>query len=148
MWPFRTADTSHYLRDGRLPDVLALIQVLAADSHAHRSESGLNEELQGKPQSAETWTILAKKHPEFFRVKPDGEHRVSLIARHVIERTEGVRPVLPPDYTSKLLQLAVELHDRAVKRSQHWHIWVPIMVALTAGIFTLLGAYIKVLVDK
>jgi len=43
-----------YLQPGRLNDVLALIQVLAFDMYSHRSERGLQEELQGKPQSVET----------------------------------------------------------------------------------------------
>ncbi len=32
---------SKYLREGRLEDVLALIQVLALDKDSHRSEDGL-----------------------------------------------------------------------------------------------------------
>lgn len=40
------------LINGPLGDVLALIQVLALDEHAHRSEDGLSSELQGKPRSA------------------------------------------------------------------------------------------------
>ncbi len=47
------------------------------------------------------------------------------------------------DYTSKLLQLAVELHDREVRRSQNWHVWVPLIVAITAGTFTLFGVWLK-----
>jgi hypothetical protein len=135
---------SSYLSEGRLADVLALIQVLALDEHAHRSEEGLKTELQGAPSSADSWPKIAEQHPEFFRVAPAGEHRVSLIARHVTPRTsEDKRPPLASDYTSKLLQLAMELHDREVRRSQHWHVWVPLIVALTAGAFTLFGIWLK-----
>jgi len=42
-----------YLKHGRLADVLALLQVLALDKSAHRSEAGLQEELQGVPASAD-----------------------------------------------------------------------------------------------
>ena len=35
-----------YAKQNRLSDVMALIQVLGIDEHAHRSESGLVEELQ------------------------------------------------------------------------------------------------------
>lgn len=35
------AATSQYLLPGRLADVLALVQVLAMDEHAHRSEEGV-----------------------------------------------------------------------------------------------------------
>ena len=36
-----------YLKPGRLADVLALIQVLAFDPHAHRSEAGVIEKELG-----------------------------------------------------------------------------------------------------
>jgi hypothetical protein len=140
---FRKKSSSSYLANGRLADVLALIQVLALDEHAHRSEEGLASELQGPPRSADSWPRIAERHPEFFRVRPTGEHRVSLVARHVTPRGEEGRPPLSPDYTSKLLQLAVELHDRELRRSQGWHIWVPLIVALTAGAFTLFGIWLK-----
>jgi len=134
---------SPYLQSGRLSDVLALIQVLALDEHAHRSEDGLASELQGKPRSAPSWPAIAAEHPEFFRVKPDGEHRVSLIARHVAPKIGEVRPALPPDYTSKLLQLAVELHDREVRRDQSWHVWLPVLGVVIGGALALLGVWLK-----
>ena len=136
-------EKSEYLLPGRVADVLALLQVLAMDEHAHRSENGLASELQGPPRSAKTWPELAQKHPEFFRVKPDGEHRVSLIARHVTPKDESGRRPFPADYTSKLLQLAVELHDREVRRSQSWHVWLPILGVVVGGLLTLLGVWLK-----
>ena len=85
-----------YLIENRLSDVLALIQVLALDKYGHRTESGLEKELQGKPKSADSWTVLAKGHPEFFRVAIDKEHKLSLVARHVTEINElGVRELSP-----------------------------------------------------
>jgi len=133
-----------YLVTGRLGDVLALIQVLALDEHTHRSEEGLSSELQGKPRSAASWPRVGQDHPEFFRVKPDGEHRVSLIARHVAPKDQSDRhPLLSPDYTSKLLQLAVELHDREVRRSQSWQAWLPIMGVVLGGALTLAGVWLK-----
>lgn len=135
--------SSSYLTEGRLADVLALIQVLALDEHAHRSERGLASELQGVPRSADSWPQLAEHHPEFFRVAPTGERRVSLVARHVTPHAVDDRAPLASDYTSKLLQLAVELHDRELRRSQYWHVWVPLIVAFTAGVFTLFGIWLK-----
>lgn len=136
-----------YLDKGRLADVLALIQVLALDKDAHRSENGLSKELQGNPRSASSWSEVSLQHPEFFRVMPSGDHRVSLVARHVTPREGKESPPLDSDYTSKLLQLAVELHDREVRRSQYWHVWVPLIVALTAGLFTLFGIWLKSILD-
>lgn len=136
-------EKSEYLIPGRVADVLALIQVLAMDEHAHRSEDGLASELQGLPRSSKTWPELAKKHPEFFRVKPDGERRVSLITRHVTPKDQSDHAPLPADYTSKLLELAVELHDREVRRSQSWHVWLPILGVTLGGLLTLLGMWVK-----
>lgn len=132
-----------YLVAGRLADVLALIQVLALDEHAHRSDEGLASELQGRPRSAASWPDVARAHPEFFRVRPDGEHRVSLIARHATPKEQDGRRPLDPDYTSKLLQLAVELHDREVRRSQTWHVWLPILGVVLGGVLTLAGMWLK-----
>lgn len=132
-----------YLAKGRLADVLALIQVLALDESSHRSENGLATELQGPPRSAESWSSLAQLHPEFFRVRPTGENRVSLIIRHVSPRDQGARPPLSPDYTSKLLALAVDLHDREFKRAQAWHIWVPVIATLLGGALALFGVSLR-----
>lgn len=137
------AAKSQYLLPGRLADVLALVQVLAMDEHAHRSEEGLAKELQGAPRSARTWPEVAQAHPEFFRVGTGGEHRISLIARHVTPKDESGRRQFPADYTSKLLQLAVELHDREVRRSQSWHVWLPILGVLVGGVLTLAGVWLK-----
>jgi hypothetical protein len=43
-----------YARPERLADVMALIQVLALDEDAHRTEKGRHQELQGPPCSAAT----------------------------------------------------------------------------------------------
>ncbi len=130
-----------YVSAGRLADVLAMIQVLALDEHSHRSESGLAGELQGPARSAGTWSEVAERHPEFFRVKPTGENRISLIARHVSAPTGEGRPPLTLEHTSKLMQIAIEMHDRQLRRSQAWHIWIPVVVAVTAGVFTLFGIW-------
>jgi hypothetical protein len=135
-----------YLADGRLSDVLALIQVLALDPSAHRSESGLRSELQGQPRSADTWGELAKDHQEFFRVSADGEHHVSLVARHVTARDAlGERGPLQADYASELLRLAVDMHDREVRRSQRWHSWDSILSSIIAGVFLLIGVLLGTL---
>lgn len=126
-----------YSIDGRLSDVMALVQVLALDESAHRSEEGLKSELQGKPTSGESWESLAKQHPEFFRVRKTGNHTVSLISRNVLP--EGARNI-PPELLGQLLETAIQLHDRELERKFHWKIYLPIVVAITAGIFTLIGS--------
>lgn len=139
----RNRRKSRYLIPARLADVLALIQVLALDPYAHRTEDGLQKDLQGPPGSAETWTALAEEHREFFRAASDAGHPVSLVARHVTPVDENRQRQLPADYASKLLQLAVEIHDREMRRSQAWHVWIPVVVAVTAGAFTVFGVALR-----
>lgn len=125
----------NYTIPGRLQDVLALIQVLALDVHAHRSEAGMIEELQGIPSSSKTWTGLALEHPEFFRVSLEGDHLLSLVARHVIPRDEKGLRNMPPDFTFRLLQTAIDLHDRQVNAAERWKAFLPLWAALIGGAF-------------
>lgn len=143
----RLKSTSSYLDPARLADILALIQVLALDAHAHRSDTGLADELQGKPKSADSWRALAIAHPEFFRVADGSDHGVSLVARHVLPREGGQRKPLSPEYTSELLRLAVELHDREVRRSQAWHAWLPLLGVVLGALLTLFGIWLKAVLD-
>lgn len=142
MWwqprPFKS-----YTQPGRLQDVLALIQVLGLDERSYRSEDGLRSELQGSPISVASgsWAGVAKEHPEFFRVRPEGEHRVSLVSRHVTPKNENKVQHLPPEFIGKLLQTALDLHDRQVRRDERWIYLVPVGVALIAGVCSL-GAVI------
>jgi len=135
--------SQRYLAEGRLPDVLALIQVLALDDQTHRSEQGLQSELQGAPQSAIMWTEVAKSHPEFFRVKPDGEHRVSLVARHVAPKNEDGVHVLPSEFVGRLLSAAIDLHDRQVRLAERWTLWLPLWVAVIIGFFSLAAVLLR-----
>ncbi len=133
-----------YTKTGRLADVMALIQVLALDDAAHRSEQGLQQELQGMPRSASSWTQVAKEHPEFFRVAPKGLHVISLIARHVLPKDEsGRRPPLPEELVGRLLQSAIELYDRQVRLRERWTYLIPIWVALIGGIFAVITSLLK-----
>jgi hypothetical protein len=143
-----TSSIGNYLKPGRLADVLTLIQVLAYGPDSRRTEEGLQTELKSSPQTAESWVALAKQHPEFFRVRSDVERpMVALVSRFVQEeeQTPQGKKHLPlaSDTTSKLMALAIELHDRETRRSQSWHVYVPIIVAVTAGVFTVVGVALK-----
>ncbi|MEH0020731.1 MAG: hypothetical protein V6Z89_13810 [Desulfobacter sp.] len=133
---------SKYLREGRLPEVLALIQVLAYDKITNRSEQGLAKELQSKPVSAESWVDLAKQHPEFFRVRQGEDEEnggkkdlVSLISRFVLKKISGSnnRPMLAADIVNKLMEIGIEIHDRQVLQRDRWKLYTPIIVAVIAA---------------
>ncbi len=133
-----------YSKMNRLADVMALIQVLSLDKHAHRSEAGISDEMQGPPKSGDSWEVIAAEHPEFFRARDSGKHNISLVARHVQQRNyDDIREELSPDFVGKLLQAAIELHDREMERKYQWKVYIPIIVVITAGIFTLIGSSIK-----
>lgn len=95
-----------------------------------------------KPQAGDSWVALAEQHPEFFRIwhPPDKPPTISLVARYVLDSQtlptgEEVRPVLDTTVTNKLMELAVNLHDRQLERSQLWKtVTMPIVVALLAAV--------------
>jgi hypothetical protein len=130
-----------YLQPGRLADVLALIQVLAYDRDSYRSEDGLYDELQRNPTVGGAWMALAKQHPEFFRVRDDQTRkpRVALLARYVLDHQqlsdgEDKRPPLDPSVANKLMELAIQLHDKQLERKSRWKsVVLPMAVAVIAA---------------
>lgn len=141
---------SNYLHPHRLADVLAPIQVLALDPNTHRSEDGLRMELQAGPRSATSWGLVAMQHPEFFRVSPEREYSVSLLARHVMQRQPDTKkhPVLDGSHVDSLLRAAIEMHDRQVRRNDRWTYLVPIWVALITGLFALAVVGLKTVLQQ
>lgn len=134
-----------YLEDGRLADIVALMQVLAFDKYTRRSEEGLEKELQGGPISGSKWINVAQKHPEFFRVAKesiDGQQKmqVSLVSRYVSDTNdEGKRPPLSVDYFGTLVRLAVDIYDRAAARRDRT---MPIIVASIAFLGAVIGGWL------
>lgn len=134
-----------YLIQNRLADIIALIQVLAIDEHAHRSVNGLRSELQGNPKSGGDWAKVAKEHPEFFRFnfekfkKEGGDaHTISLVARHVLKKNEqGIRE-FPLDFTKKLIETAIQLHDIQKERADWWKVWLPFIAVILTILATMI----------
>lgn len=124
-----------YLKPNRLSDVLALIQILAFHKFAHRDEENLIKELQIQPRLASSWQSLAAEHPEFFRVKTDADNPVALIARHAtpVNATGGREP-LDGSTAQHLIDTAIELHDRQIKREDRWTLTAPIWAAANAAV--------------
>ncbi len=144
IWISKT--TGPYLKDGRLADVMALIQVLALDKFVERSEKGIRDELHMTPSSGgpdSKWASVAEEHPEFFRTRSGETFEMSLIARRVLPKNEENKRRLSPEFVGQLLNSAVELHDRQVRRSERWTYLIPIWVALIVGVFSLVGIGLK-----
>ena len=138
-----TTSRSHYTAE-RLADILALIQVLALDRYTHRSEKNLVDELQGLPHSSASWTEVATDHPEFFRVKKESATPVSLVARHVIPKdaTTDTRP-MPSEMTYRLMQTAIDLHDREASESRRWdQLWGVVVGGVIGLVSTLIALWV------
>lgn len=133
----RSFDQIAYVKPGRLEDTMALIQVLALDSMSLRTESGIVDRLQGKPNSAQSWREVAKEHPEFFRVASGKQYEISLVARFLASNEQKERPPLSQEFTRSLLATAIDIHDRQIKRSERWTYLVPVWVALIGAVATL-----------
>jgi len=114
-----------YTRKNRLADVLALMQVLAMYKETCRTQDGLVAEFQGHPSSAGSWIDIAREHPEFFRVRKGKGTEVSLIARYANEN----HAPLESEYTAKLMQTAIKLHDSQLNLSRSWTFWMPVIGA-------------------
>lgn len=120
-----------YTKKYRLADVLALIQVLAMYEYAHRTHDGIQKEFQGDPRSAGSWIQIAKEHQEFFRVREGKGTEISLIARHA---KEGY-PELTSEYTAKLMETAIKIHDSQLNSSRSWTFWMPVIGAFIGVLF-------------
>ncbi len=132
-----------YSIEGRLEDVLALIQVLALHEYSHRSSIGLKKEIKKDPISAKDWLDVANEHQEFFRVVEEKTNSISLVARHHAKDENNDRQPLSSEQTQTLLNTAIELHDRQLRRESRWAVLIPIWVAVIGGIFTILKLLIE-----
>ena len=139
-----------YLNPGRLLDVLTLIQLLGYGPDISWTAFSICAELQDvdeKRQPPESrvqhWATVARSHPEFFRVSGKGIS-ISLIARFVARKENPKRP-LPPEAVQKLMESAIELHDRQVKRSEKWAHYVPLWVAGVGGVAAIIAATVSLL---
>lgn len=141
-----------YLQEGRLADVLSLIQLLAFDESGYRSEEGMVAGLGREPISATSWTEIAGAHPEFFRVRREEGRtvRAALIIRYIVARIEidgeDRRPPLTPEFVSNFFQLAINLHDKQALHRDRWKPWLfGFLGAGLAAAGTVAAAYIKLL---
>jgi hypothetical protein len=156
---------SPYLRNpARLADLIAAIQVLGTYKFSTRPVSRWEKRLGRKPVSAESWLALFGEHPEFFTQQdPD---LVSLVWRRSKERNYDTfedkllprdiaarmaeqdpesqaarlsRPPLDTGEISKLIDIAVSLHEREIKHRQERRWWYAAVIA-AAGVLVSLGA--------
>ena len=140
-------ETYHYLKPNRLADVIRLIVVLSVDKHSFRSEEGLSGIFRDNPKSAESWLDLANEHLEFFRFNKE-KTTIILLIRFLqkIDISEGeLREPLSVDQTQKLVDQAIELHDKQLARYQRDSSKSAVTAAIIAAISTIIVGLITLL---
>ncbi|WP_298307969.1 hypothetical protein [Flavobacterium sp.] len=131
---------NHYLKPDRLADVIRLLVVLSVDKHSFRSEEGLTGIHRDNPKSANNWLELAQEHPEFFRFNKEKTSIILLIRfLQKVDVLDGeLREPLSVDQTQKLVDQAIELHDKQLARYQRDSSKNAIVAAVIAAISTII----------
>ena len=154
-----------YLKARRLADVIAAITALGNYRYYKLSFEKCAERISNRPEEAGRWGKIFAEHPEFFRINP-ADRKASLVWRRQhpklydpkrsieLSREEfdalsqkerdGItrRPLAPSEITA-LINVAVDLHERALdqKKASRW--WIPILTAVLAFGGGLAGGWIS-----
>lgn len=157
---------SPYLKECRLGDVIAAIQVLAYYKFYRLDVEKWAERITGEVANAVSLKAVFKDHPEFFQMEAG---KAALVARRSFTRSYDVdaeneiaadevtacrsdpkkwarlsRRPLKPEETAVLIKTAIDMHSRAIEQRIAGRWWVPLV---TAGI-GLLGVVIGVLIAR
>jgi hypothetical protein len=148
---------SPYLKNSfRLADLIAAIQVLGTYQFASRTLEKWEKRLGRKPMSADSWLQVFREHPEFFTIQD--EELVSVVWRRSRERVfdtlngqvlgwseaakmkqeenqDGYekrlsRPPLSTAEVSKLIDIAINLHEREIKHRQERRWWITAAIGI------------------
>ena len=148
-----------YLKDYRLADVIAALQIMGTYPWAKRTVDSWTKKL-GKHKSGENWKGVFEDHPEFFSL--DGEW-ASLRWRFGYDRTYDVherkelteeeikaldedeknritRKPLASEQIETLIKSAIELHSSAIAHEQEKR-WLTPLLFVLLGI--ILGAILQ-----
>jgi hypothetical protein len=150
-----------YLTPGRLPDVIAAITALGTYRYYKLSFEACAERIPNRPDEAERWGEILGEHPEFFRVNKQA-NTASLVwrrqnpkrfdPRRSVEITreefdaltpqqqaETSRRPLSPSEITALINVAVNLHERALEHQKAARWWIPIVTSAMAFVGALFG---------
>lgn len=157
--------TSPYIANPkRLADLIAAIQVLGTYRFASRRIEKWEKRLGRTPVSAPDWSTVFSQHPEFFTAQGDTislvwrrsrERNYDTYTRQLLAREEAIelshqesednekrlsRPPLDSSEVSKLVDIAISLHEREIRHAQERRWWITAVLALVGFIITLSGA--------
>ena len=93
------------------------------------------------PRSASDrqWSSVAREHPEFFLVTERQTTRLAF--RFYCRKDQPDR--LRIEDVQQLVQNAMALHERQVKRSEIWKTWGTLILAFVAALSGVLGLWVK-----
>ncbi|MED5238748.1 MAG: hypothetical protein VX379_04140 [Pseudomonadota bacterium] len=156
--------TSPYIANpNRLADLIAAIQVLGTYRFASRSLDKWEKRLGRTPVSAPNWETVFKQHPEFFTTQRENisvvwrrsrERNYDTYSRKLLPREEVIRlaedekktgekrlsrPPLAPSEVTKLVEIAISLHEREIKHAQERRWWITAVVAVASLIIAVAG---------
>ena len=147
----------------RLADLIAAIQVLGSYRFASRKLDKWTKRLGRTPVSADSWLTVFKEHPEFFTFDKENvslvwrrsrERNYDTFQRKLLTREEALelskfeneinevrlsRPPLDTIEISKLVDIAINLHEREIKHAQERRWWITAVLALI-GLIISVGA--------
>lgn len=158
---FRRSTSPYITNPTRLADLIAAIQVMGTYNFASRPLSKWENRLGRKPVSSDEWLTIFKEHPEFFTIQ--GEE-ISLVWRRSRERIYDTlksavlsndeaavikakeielgekrlsRPPLDTTEISKLVDIAINLHEREIQHQQERRWWLTAVITILGLIVTL-----------
>lgn len=156
--------TSPYIANPkRLADLIAAIQVLGTYRFASRKIEKWEKRLGRTPVSAPDWETVFSQHPEFFTAQGDiislvwrrsREQNYDTFTRQLLPREDAIelseqedennekrlsRPPLNSSEVSKLVDIAISLHEREIRHAQERRWWITAVIALAGLIATLTG---------
>jgi hypothetical protein len=167
-----SSDIAPYRIHGRLADVIAAIQVMAAAERPERKIKDWAYELDRSDDTAtiDRWTSVFQDHREFFltyRLAGEEDLKAALRWRYAFktfdsksgkEYTPAEINALPKEQrwslTTKpfageqvqtLLNTAISLHTRAMEELRESRWWVPAFAALLGFVGAIFGAILSVL---
>jgi hypothetical protein len=155
-----TSSSPYILNPNRLADLIAAIQVLGTYRFASRKLEKWEKRLGRTPVSADNWLKVFQQHPEFFTIQGDNismvwrrsrERNYDTYIRKAVSRDEAIvltelenesderrlsRPPLETAEISKLVDIAISLHEREIRHGQERRWWITAIIGVVSLIIS------------
>jgi hypothetical protein len=159
-----------YLKEGRLADVIAAVQVMASAKRPEGKITNWVESLEGKvnKKTIAHWTSIFQDHREFFLVytlEGESEIKAALRLRYAFKsydpetwieyKPEDLRQLdkqirdrlttrpLTGDQIQALLNTVIELNNRALAEQSARRWWIPLITALLGFVGAIAGGLLS-----